>query len=360
MKVLGFLLIISTALIGQENDSLLQRILLLQSDTEKVNQLYKRGFNLRTVNASSSFQYAKLCEKTALTCGSEKHLAKSYNLLGILHYRKGNYTTALNYHTKALDLRHQCHDELGIAYSQTNLGNIYVDLNLFHKAERCYLMALEAYRKLNNKTMEANTLVNLGVLNQSNKHSNTALEYYKLAHEIGADLNDYDIKSLCLNNMAGVYFEEGNYEKSIAYNQDALKLRDLIDNTVYIGDSYLNLANNYIELKQCTVAKPFLDRAYQIGITNEYFELNREVSKSYATLYSEMGEYKDAFSWLTTYLELKEKLTQQEDSVRRLQFFDEQEPVYKTQHTSHPNTWLLIMLALLILFIPFFIIRFKR
>jgi tetratricopeptide (TPR) repeat protein len=360
MKVFVFLLVISSCIKAQQSDSLLSVIISLQNDTERVNQLYKQGFSLRNHNPQLSFQYAKLCEKEAIATSSKKHLAKSYNLLGVLFYRKGNYKTALSYHTQALELRRACKDVLGIAYSETNLGNILVDLRLFDKAEASYLKALEAYRQLKNEVMEANSLINLGVLNQTKGQLDVALEYYKLALKTGEDINDYEIKSMCLNNLAGVCYEKGDYETSIGYNQDALKIRDLMGNYVEIADSYLNLANNNLKLKELSSAKSFLDSAYSTSLIYDYFELRMEACKSYAELNFLAENYKEAFLWLSKHQQLKDSILVQKDDERLNYSFDETEEVQSKISPPVYTNWLFASIALLLLIIPFFLIRYKR
>ena len=107
MRFSLFLLLIYNALSGQENDTLLPRILALNNDTEKVNQLYTRGFSLRNSDPQTAFYYANLCEEKAQISESKIHLAKSYNLLGILFYKKGDYKTALAYHKKAVSVKNR-------------------------------------------------------------------------------------------------------------------------------------------------------------------------------------------------------------------------------------------------------------
>ena len=360
MKVFVFLLVISLSIQAQQVDSILPKLLALQNDTERVNQLYKQGFSLRNNNPQLSFQYAKQCEKSAIAAGSKKHLAKSYNLLGVLFYRKGNYKIALSYHNKALELRRACGDLLGIAYSETNLGNILVDLRLFQKAEVSYLKALQTYRQLQNETMTANSLINLGVLNQTKGRPNVAKEYYKLALKTGEASNNYEIKSICLNNLAGVCYEAGDFEKSIGYNQDALKIRDLMGNHVEIADSYLNLANNYLKLKQTSIAKNFLDSAYSTSLIYDYFELKMEATKSYAELYNLSGNYKDAFLWLSEHQHLKDSIAIQQDFERLNYSFDETETLSPNMSPLVSYNWLFVSIILLLLTIPYFLIRYKR
>ena len=76
----------------------------IPNDTERVNQIYKAGFEMRNSNPELAYQYAIVCEAEAVKSNSDKHLAKSYNLLGVLFFKKGNYQQAIKFQKKALSI----------------------------------------------------------------------------------------------------------------------------------------------------------------------------------------------------------------------------------------------------------------
>lgn len=362
MRSLVFLLVICNCLKAQVDDTLLTSILSLPNDTEKVNRLYQWGFSLRNTDPRSAFYYAHLCEEQAQLSESKKHMAKSYNLLGVMHYKKGDYKTAVAYHQKALELRKQCNDMSGAALSEINLGNIYSDLHYSEKAEESYLRALSVFKSLNDAKRTADCLINLGVLKQSLKQQDAAYENYSLALKFGEELNDYEIRSICLNNMAQVFFEKGDFEKSVALNEDALKLRNLMDNHLEVADSYLNLAANFIKLKQLDKAKFYLDTAYSISNTYSYFEALQGAHKSYSDYYFAEKNYEQAYFWLKKYQRNQDSIAANENLENSE--FDFDLPEVTEHHSTTPshfkNVWLLIVVLGCAVVIPFFLLRFKR
>lgn len=342
-------------------DTALVRIKALKSDTERVNELYKKGFSIRNADPVKAFGFARECEKEALECSSLKHLAKSYNLLGVLFYKKGELGTAHNYHQKALKLRRECSDETGIAHSLTNLGNIYLDLKLFHKAEACYLEALKIYELSNNERQKAACLLNLGTLKQYTKQMESAREFYQLANKLAEHNNDYETRCLCLNNLAEYYFDKGENETSIGYNMDALKLRNLMDNQVDCADSYLNLSKNYIQMNDAPRAKTYLDMAYKIANQYDYFEARMEACKTYAWLYESKDNFAEAFHWLSEYNVMLDSLMQQQDlekSAYNLQ--DTLDETTVAEPRGLKNKWMLMLLGVSAVVIVYFLTRNKR
>lgn len=361
MRLITFLLLLTIGVKAQETDTVLKRILALKNDTELVNETYKYGFSIRNKNPQLSFRYAKLSEKTALKSKSKKHLAKSYNLLGVLFYKKGNYNRALDYHKKALILRQECNDLLGIGHSQTNLGNVYEDLFLYQEAEAAYLQAIKAYTDSHHEERIVPCLLNIGVLHQHQKEYDLAIQNYQLANEL-TETNDYNTKAIYLTNMAQAYMENGMIEKGIAFNQDALKLRLIADNHVETADNYLNLGTAYISINELSKAIYFIDTAYSIASKNDYFELMFQAAEVYASFYSTAKDFEKAFYWQKKFISLKDSLLKLQLDEKKLFDFDEIEINEAKNSTDNKtnNSALAFLIITFLILIPFTLIRFKR
>jgi tetratricopeptide (TPR) repeat protein len=121
MRIIILLIITTITCIAQVPDSVLYQLKNIPNDTERVNQIYKAGFEMRNSNPEVAYQYALVCEQEALKSNSNKHLAKSYNLLGVLFFKKGDYSSAIKFQKKALGLNQVSKYNLGMAINQTNL-----------------------------------------------------------------------------------------------------------------------------------------------------------------------------------------------------------------------------------------------
>ena len=364
MRFLILLIFSSIIAKSQDIDTLLPHILALDNDTEKVNQLYKKGFSIRNSDPQLSFRFAKYCEQSALKTNSKKHLAKSYNLLGVLFYKKGDFKKAISYHKKALQLRTECNDVLGIAFSHTNLGNIYTDIKLFPQAEESYLQAMEAYNILSKKEQTANTLMNLGILKFSQKQYDAAIENYLMALKIASQINDYEIKVNCMQNIAQAYGVKGDFERDLGYNEDVLKLRALMENERDIASSYLNLAVLYMYEPSVDLpkAKHYIDTANYIGNKFEDFDIKKICYKSYALYYNEVKDFEKAFKYFQKFDHLKDSLLLFQNVNSTIYDFDEWQETLISQGEQKAlnNSSLLFVIFILAIFIPFILFRFKR
>src|SRR4051812_5797205 len=115
MRLFFICVILCRTCFSQVNDSLLYQLNQIPNDTERVNQIYQAGFGIRNSDPDMSYQYAVACKTEALKTKSPLHLAKSYNLLGILCYKKGDYKNALQFQKLALGLNSSVNHVYGIA-----------------------------------------------------------------------------------------------------------------------------------------------------------------------------------------------------------------------------------------------------
>lgn len=362
MRILIVSLFLSITCFSQQQDSVLYQLLNIPNDTERVNQLYQQGFNLRNSDIELSYEFAKYCEQSALLTNSPKHLAKSYNLLGILYYKKGNYNKALAFQKKSLALNQTANYLKGIALNHTNLGNIYSDLSYFDLAEKAYLQALQTYNLLNDKLLITKTLINIGVLKYEQKQLDPAVSQFKEALHYANDLSDYDLMASCNNNIGTIYREQKKLDSALTYLFEAIKQRELIDNTRELADSYNNISNVFILQKDFAQANYYLESADSIASQFDYLEAKVEIYDTRAALYEAQQNFEQALFWNKKYHALKDSLKQLDSD------FPETDFIQKTSTFSdlnnRPNNFsksiFICILTLLIIGIPLFLMRYKR
>lgn len=361
MRFLLAFILLSRLLAAQNNDSLINGLVQIANDTERVNQLYRHGFDLRNSDPAYAYRLAMACEEQALRAQSKKHLAKSYNLLGILFYKRADYTRALQYHRQALALRREISDKLGIAMSQTNLGNIYTDLLYYKLAEASYLDALKQYNELHNAAQTAKCLINLGVLKHEQKQTDAAIQNFKEALKLGNTLADYEVLAICNNNIGEVLAEQGQLDTAMLYVEEGLKMRNLLDNEVEMADSYLNMGGISIKKGQYSEAASYLDLAEKIITAYDYLQAKVLLYKHRAELYRQQHDFEKAYECLQKGDVLEDSL--QNIEKENLIFLDENmiaPGVQQTPQAPLRNLWLLISCVAMALVIPLILIRYKR
>ncbi len=362
MKLTIILIFLSFTYFAQVNDSLLYQLKSIENDTERVNQLYKAGFDLRNADPELAYQYAIICEEEALKSKSTLHLAKSYNLLGVLFYKKGDYTKALQFQKKSLQLNQSIQNEFGMAINHANMGNIYSDINYPKLAETSYLQSLQASNKTNNTLQITRCLINIGVLKHNQKQFNAAIKQFEEALNYANTLGNHELIASCYNNIGTILREQNKLDSALMYLEESLKIRQLIDNEFELADSYNNIAMVYVLQKNFNQASNYISLADEICTRYDYPEALVELYQTRSQFYEAQQDYEHANTWLKKHYALKESLQKIDNENKDMEFLDETTVNQTPANSIKPaqSNWLLFPLILMLICIPLFLIRFKR
>lgn len=360
MRVFFICAILCHTCFSQVNDSLLYQLKQIPNDTERVNQIYQTGFGIRNSDPDLSYEYAMAAQVEALKTKSPVHLAKSYNLLGVLSYKKGDYTKALQFQKQALALNSSVNYHYGIAINQTNLGNIYSDLSHYAMAESCYLYALQAYNQLNNTLHVTKTLINIGVLKYEQKEFDAAIRQFKEALVYVEEVKDHDLKASCYNNLGTIYRELGRLDTAELYLDEAYKLYELTDSQEGIADVFNNQAIVQIKKNDYAGALTFIEGAELICHEYDYLETLIELYDTRSLFYEAQKNYEQALFWTKKHHHLKDSLSKLEDNAFIDLAHEPENMESIEQHKTIHNIPLLILMIILVISIPLFLIRQSR
>ena len=311
MRVLFSLLIILflSNVQAQSVDSILLVAKTLKHDTDRINLLYKQGFDKRTSNPQYSYECAKKAEAYAQKVSLPYYSAKVNNLLGILFYRKGEFKKAITYHINALNIRTAINDKKGMALSTLNLGNAYSDLHNYILAESYYLKALQINTELNNEEQISNCLINLGTLAAQQKKDDIALEYFSTVLNKAKKNNNYELQALAFNNLAVIKMNSKEFEESIGMSYNSIKAKDLSENEIEKADSYLNIALCYLFLNDLKETKTFLQISDSIINRFDYLAAKLNYLQIEHQYYSALNDHKSAYNSIRLLNRLNDSIT---------------------------------------------------
>ncbi len=360
MRILILLILTTINCVAQVTDSLLYQLKNIPNDTERVNQIYKSGFEIRNSNPEVAYQYALACEKEALKSNSNKHLAKSYNLLGVLFFKKGDYASAIKFQKQALGLNQAADYNLGMAINETNLGNIYTELNYFNQAEAYYLKALKVYNVLDNKLQITRCLMNIGSLKNDQKQYEAAKMQFKEALVYANEIGDLELISDCNSNIGTNFINLNNLDSALIYLEEGLKLREMIDNELEKANSYNNLAHLHILKKEFDKAKNYLDLSQTICNKYDYPEAKVELYGNLSFYYESQKQFESALIWQKKQVALNDSLQKINKENSQLQFLNEEQSLSTSTDGFTSNPWLYGIIGFLSIIIIALIIKRKK
>lgn len=337
--------------------------LLIVSKTQKeiplVSTLNEISWEFKNANSDSAFYYAKKALKISKKTNSKKAIAFSYNSLASCFENIGELDSALVYHKKSLDIKLEIKNNEGVADSYNNVGIVYDLKGDYAKSLENYFKALKIY-ETEKVSFDKEPLVlgNIGIVYKKQKDYNKALNYYKKALKIYKDnhydfgivvtsgnigsvllkLKEFDSAIAYLNNAKNMYGSLGYHRyvpymmHNIAEAKDSLKLheesqiiyREAIqifekDNNLYeLTNSKLGLATSLIASKNYNQAIENATKALNISVNQGFKEFEVQAYKILARAYSNLGDFKKAYTYNEKYAKGKDDLF--EDTKTKLIF----------------------------------------
>ncbi|WP_149710160.1 tetratricopeptide repeat protein [Campylobacter concisus] len=237
--------------------------------------------------------------------------------LGTSYYGLGDYSKAIEYHEKALEITKNTFGDNhpSIASSYNSLGVSYDILGDHHKAIEYYKKAFEIIKNKNTPEEKFSSIINL--CNNLGASFDGLGDYYKAieCYEKGLEVtknvlgeNHSSITSF-YNNLGVSYKNLGDHNKAIEYCEKALEItkNTFGDNYLDVATSYNNLANSYLGLGDYYKAIECYEKGLEIT-KNTLGENHPDAAYSYnglANSYNSLGDYNKAIEYSEKALEIR-------------------------------------------------------
>lgn len=144
--------------------------------------------------------------------------ADLHNDLGNVYYYRYDFDRAFACHSRALELRRELDDRLGIAKSLSNIGNLLLHLKNDHAgAEEHYRKAFEHAVEIGDRQMQYSALNNLGLVKMALGQWEEALESLDRATSLLAEIGWSFARFVTLQNRAWCEIELGRLGDAIRH-----------------------------------------------------------------------------------------------------------------------------------------------
>lgn len=179
--------------------------------------------------------------------------------LGFLDEAVNKYKTSLNIFNRRAKLD-------GVLKCKINLGAVYREQGEYQEALRLF----EEIEKKIDQLSSFNRFIlnhNIGVVKQHLNKLDTALIYFQKASELLDTTNNQKDNAQINYDIGGVYFQKGEYKKSLTYFQNGKKKLEGINDAPVLKMNILDkLSENYAKLNQFKAA---FDASYQSNRVQE-------------------------------------------------------------------------------------------
>jgi two-component system NarL family sensor kinase len=292
-----------------ETDSLKKALTLEKTDTGKIIILSELSF--RCANNSPEAAQAYVAQETEIAnrINIPKFNAAALNDQAIILYYKGDYSQALIYNKKALEIREHIGDRTWIISSLNKIAVIYQETANYEKAIEYQLAVLKIAEDLKNENYIGLTLNNISFLlqkagkyNEARIYAGKALETAKrnkdtlhiasayadlenmfehnhqvdsaflcqrIAIELFEKINALSELSHACNDMGYLYRQQKKTDSGLYYYKKALELAFALNNKNDQAFYAANIGEAYIDLKKKDSVYRYLRMAIALNTTDD-------------------------------------------------------------------------------------------
>ncbi len=235
--------------------------------------------------------------------------------------KKGASDKALEYFLKALRIYETAGNQLGIAQTQTLIGNVYFGLEDFDNANRFYRTAAGIHTRQGNKAGVALLYTNLGDIYCKTGQYDSAWTYYFGSVEISKLLNNNVQLGINYLNMGVLASITGEDQKAGAYLSEALQTFQAANEPGQLAKANLELGRHILKYSDFRRAELYLRTAYQYA--TEVGDIMTEVpaAAELARFYEKTGDQAKALNYFKLHMTHRDSLNsiEREKQITRIQ-----------------------------------------
>jgi two-component sensor histidine kinase/Tfp pilus assembly protein PilF len=227
--------------------------------------------------------------------------------MGVSHYYRGNYDSAMVYFMKTLEIRERANDSLRISQCFNNIGLLYESQGNYTKAKEYCKRAAAIKVNFSNKKSLLNTYDNLCTISHSLEEYDTAFYYAQLALDLATQLNDSSELGSAFGNMGVSYLKIGDHRRAIEYLEKAAVIIERTDRLQSLPICYHNMGDAYAADGSTKKANEFYLKSLALAEEQEMVKVQLENLLSLSESFEKAGDAKNGLAYFKRYHQLYQK-----------------------------------------------------
>ncbi|MFN3999955.1 histidine kinase dimerization/phosphoacceptor domain -containing protein [Algoriphagus sp.] len=228
---------------GQDSefDSLRSALETISDHKSKFKSITDLAWAYSRSDPPRSLKYSEWARELAEQENDEDLLAHVNYYFGTAHKNLGNYQKALNHFATYHDFFLEKEDMQKICFVYYQTGIVKMQMGNYLGALDDFLNNLKLARELGLKGTEANTLSVIATVHSKMKNFNKAIAYNEEALAIFIELEDKNGQGQCIANNANYYSVLNNLDMADSMYREGLALFEETGDSYMLGHSYFNL-----------------------------------------------------------------------------------------------------------------------
>ncbi|NLS94024.1 MAG: tetratricopeptide repeat protein [Planctomycetaceae bacterium] len=168
-------------------------------------------------------------------------LARSYRLLGNIHFARGDLSKAEEAYRKALDIDETVGQLDGMVSDYNNLGNVQEARHNYAEATSYLEKSLEICGQLDREDSASIIYGNLGIVCNAQGDTDAAEHLHHKALELAGQVGRHGILAMNFSNLGNVYSRRGDWDEAERMYRKALEINESLGNRVGMAINWCNL-----------------------------------------------------------------------------------------------------------------------
>ncbi|GHO96554.1 hypothetical protein KSF_066020 [Reticulibacter mediterranei] len=201
--------------------------------------------------------------------------------------------------------------EIKIGNSLIQLGNVYLDGSDISRADQCFREAYDIYLRANYQEGVATAYNCLGVAQMAVGQLDLASQWFEKAKIASIELNREQY-IISLNSLGHIQKQQDNKDEAIMLFEKAITLSAEAHKSYQQAESFINLAEISIRMRQTERAEHALQEARIIATKGNYLRLLGKIEELEGIYHFVMNDYTIAFQHFSEYCHYMAQYNQQE------------------------------------------------
>ncbi|MEI7661538.1 MAG: tetratricopeptide repeat protein [Bacteroidota bacterium] len=277
----------------------------------------------------------KIFKRSGDTSGMLQILA----LMGTLNRSLANYDKALSYFEEGLSLAKCKRDLVSIGVFLDDLGAVNQSRGNYDQALELYREALAVLQQAGAIPNEMAVLNDIGSLYLDMEKYDEALSYYQdLMCKI--DSNERGLVGTVITRIGHIYFQKKDYRRSLQYNREALRIRQLARTDGEVNSSLINMGGDFYMMGKADSGRFYLEKGLRLAMRNDRKSLVENAYRHLYKFYQKQGDFKQALEFYRNYTAVGAIINQERtksnisilEANQKIQQIIESGKMLKTEH----------------------------
>ena len=263
---------------------------------------------VKQLNYSEAIDYSEKSMEIATELKDSSTIATVLTNRAIFYMNISDYPSALSCLLKSLSINENRSEKQKMSTNYYYLGYTYMQQNSLDKALDYLRQSVTASTESKDRFQLAQALDKIGEVYQIKHDWSRALDYFQQAIAIGREVGSFDNIISSTQNIGMIYNEQGKYREAIQSLSNALELSKQVGDKLGTGNSYWYLGTIYQKMGDYKTAIDYAGKSLDV-----FKELNVKTNEASAltTLsdcYKSLGDYKTGLSYLTQYNSVRDSI----------------------------------------------------